>query len=330
MLDVRRLRLLRELAHRGTIAAVAEALAFSPSAVSQQLSALEREAGVALLERTGRRVALTPAAHNLVRHAEAVLAHLEQAAAELAESRRGPAGPLRIGTFPSAARVVIPPALVLLAERCPELEPMVAEVDPAGVADLLRAGELDVALVHDYDFVPAPAESGIDSEPLFAEAMYLATTAPGPGTLAAHSDAPWILATHGTLCHAMAVRACQAAASPADPAPGRRLRHRARPGRGGPGRRPGPRTRPAGPAAHRPAAPPADVPAHRRHLPPRCGRPPRDHRLRLGGPRRAADRTAELTRVQVKERSKGWSTTGQAAVRVTVMIKLFSPPVSRV
>ncbi|WP_329563372.1 LysR family transcriptional regulator [Kitasatospora sp. NBC_01266] len=211
MLDVRRLRLLRELAHRGTIAAVAEALAFSPSAVSQQLSALEREAGVALLERTGRRVALTPAAHNLVRHAEAVLAHLEQAAAELAESRRGPAGPLRIGTFPSAARVVIPPALVLLAERCPELEPMVAEVDPAGVADLLRAGELDVALVHDYDFVPAPAESGIDSEPLFAEAMYLATTAPGPGTLAAHSDAPWILATHGTLCHAMAVRACQAA-----------------------------------------------------------------------------------------------------------------------
>ncbi|MGF1426252.1 LysR family transcriptional regulator [Kitasatospora sp. LaBMicrA B282] len=211
MLDVRRLRLLRELALRGTIAAVAEALAFSPSAVSQQLSALEREAGVVLLERTGRRVALTPAAHNLVRHAEAVLAQLEQAGAELAQARRGPAGPLRVGTFPSAARVVIPPALALLAERCPELEPMVAEVDPAGVADLLRAGELDVALVHDYDFVPAPTEPGIDRAPLFAEAMYLATTTPGPGTLAAHAADPWILATHGTLCHAMAIRACQAA-----------------------------------------------------------------------------------------------------------------------
>ncbi|MBB4922821.1 LysR family transcriptional regulator [Kitasatospora kifunensis] len=229
MLDVRRLRLLRELAHRGTIAAVAEALAFSPSAVSQQLTALEREAGVALLERTGRRVMLTPAAHGLVRHAEAVLAVLEQAAAELAEAKRGPAGPLRIGTFPSAARVVIPPALVLLAERWPELEPMVAEVDPAGVADLLRSGELDVALVHDYDFVPAPVEPGIASEPLFAEAMYLATAEPGPGTpgpvrrilpsaprsagqaLAAHAGDPWILATHGTLCHAMAIRACQAA-----------------------------------------------------------------------------------------------------------------------
>ncbi|MDH6115943.1 DNA-binding transcriptional LysR family regulator [Kitasatospora sp. GAS204A] len=221
MLDVRRLRLLRELAHRGTIAAVAEALAFSPSAVSQQLSALEREAGVALLERTGRRVALTPAAHNLVRHAEAVLAHLEQASAELAEARHGPAGPLRIGTYPSAARVVIPPALMLLAERWPELEPMVAEVDPAGVADLLRAGELDVALVHDYDFVPAPVEPGIAGEPLFAEAMYLATRTSDPGNLAAHAADPWILATPGTLCHAMTIRACQAAGfSP-------RIRHRA-------------------------------------------------------------------------------------------------------
>lgn len=81
MLDVRRLRLLRELALRGTIAAVADAMAFTPSAISQQLSALEREAGVALLQRSGRRVILTPAAHNLVRHAEAVLERLEQAAA---------------------------------------------------------------------------------------------------------------------------------------------------------------------------------------------------------------------------------------------------------
>ncbi|MGH3393307.1 MAG: LysR family transcriptional regulator, partial [Streptosporangiaceae bacterium] len=86
MLDVRRLRLLRELAHRGTIAAVAQALAFTPSAVSQQLSALEREAGLPLLERSGRRVALTPAGRNLVRHAEMVLEQLERAAAELASA----------------------------------------------------------------------------------------------------------------------------------------------------------------------------------------------------------------------------------------------------
>src|SRR6478609_12184915 len=108
MLDVRRLRLLRELSLRGTIVAVAEAMTFTPSAVSQQLAALEREAGVRLLERTGRRVTLTPAGVALVRHAEAVLERLEQAAAELAGAARGPAGPLRIGTFPSATRAIMP------------------------------------------------------------------------------------------------------------------------------------------------------------------------------------------------------------------------------
>ncbi|MFI9272423.1 LysR family transcriptional regulator [Kitasatospora sp. NPDC052896] len=209
MLDVRRLRLLRELAHRGTIAAVAEALAFSPSAVSQQLSALEREAGLPLLERTGRRVTLTPAALGLVVHAEAVLARLERASAELAGARQGLAGPLRIGSYPSATRAIVPAALAELARRHPALEPRVTEVDPAGVAAALRAGELDVALVHEYDFVPAEPEPGLAGEPLFTEPMYLA--APAPGTVADQRQAPWIVAPTGTLCHTMVVRACQAA-----------------------------------------------------------------------------------------------------------------------
>ncbi|MFC9326917.1 LysR family transcriptional regulator [Kitasatospora sp. NPDC057015] len=246
MLDVRRLRLLRELAHRGTIAAVAEALAFSPSAVSQQLSVLEREAGVPLLERTGRRVALTPAGRNLVRHTEAVLARLELAGAELADARQGLAGPLRIGTFPSAARAIIPGALIALARDHPGLEPMVAEMDPARVADALRAGELDVALVHDYDFVPSPEEPGLSTDPLFSEAMYLASPAgedpagadaaveaagaagaggagtriaatasrtvlAGPDPIGRWRRSPWIMGTPGTLCRTMAERACEAA-----------------------------------------------------------------------------------------------------------------------
>lgn len=208
MLDVRRLRLLRELALRGTIAAVAEAMTFTPSAVSQQLSALEREAGVALLERTGRRVTLTPAGHNLVRHAEAVLERLEQAAAELVDTRRGLAGPLRIGTFPTAARAIVPAALTSLSREHPDLEPMVSEVDPATVADALRAGELDVALVHDYDYVPFLDEPGLITEPLCTESMYLASKG---AMTRAWKDALWITATPGTLCHAMTVRACQAA-----------------------------------------------------------------------------------------------------------------------
>ncbi|MGW7440620.1 LysR substrate-binding domain-containing protein [Streptomyces sp. NPDC054849] len=224
MLDVRRLRLLRELARRGTIAAVAEALSFSPSAVSQQLGVLEREAGLPLLERTGRRVRLTPAGQNLVRHAEAVLERLEQADADLAEARGGLAGALRIGAFPTAVRAIVPAALVALARRHPRLEPMVSETDPAAVAHALRAGDLDVALVHEYDFVPAAQEPGLDTEPLYGEAMYLAAAAdpvgetPDPprgsdqgAALRVHAQAPWITATPGTLCHSMTVRACQAA-----------------------------------------------------------------------------------------------------------------------
>ncbi|MEY2232052.1 LysR substrate-binding domain-containing protein [Streptomyces sp. BF23-19] len=232
MLDVRRLRLLRELARRGTIAAVAEALTFSPSAVSQQLSVLEREAGLPLLERTGRGVRLTPAGQNLVRHAEAVLERLEQADADLAEARGGLAGALRIGAFPTATRAIVPAALIALARRHPGLEPMVSETDPAAVAHALRAGDLDVALVHEYDFVPAEPEPGLATEPLYGEAMYLAAPAaeapdpsetrpreaPDPSggsdqgaVLRTHARAPWITATPGTLCHAMTVRACQAA-----------------------------------------------------------------------------------------------------------------------
>jgi DNA-binding transcriptional LysR family regulator len=209
MLDVRRLRLLRELAHRGTIAAVADALAFTPSAVSQQLAVLEREAGLPLLERRGRRVALTPAGLGLVAHAEAVLDRLEQAAAELAGARQGLAGPLRIGTFPSAGPALIPAALTILAARHPGLEPRVAELDPALVGGALRAGELDVALIHEYDFAPGQPEPGLAAEPLCTEAMFLA--APGPAGIAGCADRPWITATPGTLCQQMTVRACQAA-----------------------------------------------------------------------------------------------------------------------
>ncbi|WP_017556528.1 LysR family transcriptional regulator [Nocardiopsis baichengensis] len=224
MLDVRRLHLLRELDRRGTITAVAEALTFTASAVSQQLNALEREAGVALLERSGRRVVLTPAGRTLVAHADAVLERLELAAAELAGAREGIGGSLRIGTFPSGGHTIVPAALAELARRHPGLEPMLQEIDSARVSDALRAGDLDVALVHDYDFVPAPPDATVEEVSLLEEPMYLATGAAGgaaavgasgDGTLAELlgpcSEAPWITARDGTTGHAMVVRACQAA-----------------------------------------------------------------------------------------------------------------------
>lgn len=209
MLDVRRLRLLRELARRGTIAAVAEALTYSPSAVSQQLTALEREAGVALLERTGRRVRLTAAARDLVEHTEAILAILEQADAGLASTRSGLSGTLRIGVFPTAVPTILTPALVALSTNHPGLELLVTELDPAAMPDALREQALDVALVQEYDYVPLADDPALQTEPLFEEPVHLAALTPGP--LARRREATWIAGTPHTLCHSLTVRACEAA-----------------------------------------------------------------------------------------------------------------------
>ncbi len=215
MLDVRKLRLLRELAHRATIAAVAEALCYSPSAVSQQLAALEREVGVPLLRRSGRRVTLTPAGAALAEQTEAVLALLEQASSTLAATRTGLTGPLKIGAFPTAVRTILPAALVALGRDHPGLELMVTELDPAAVPHALRSGALDVALVHDYDYVAVRPDPALDTEPLIEEAIYLASSGPPPASAEnpvwGHRDAPWIMGSPDTLCHVMAVRACQAA-----------------------------------------------------------------------------------------------------------------------
>lgn len=209
MLDVRRLRLLRELARRGTIAAVAQALSYTPSAVSQQLAALEREAGTPLLERTGRSVELTPAALRLTEHADTILAVLEQAAAELATASTELAGTLRIGAFPTAVDSVVSPALVSLSRDHPRLELFVTELDPANAPDALRTHALDIALVQEYDYVPREPETGLDTEEFLEETVYLASLNTEP--LTGHSNSTWISGTPGTLCHSMTVRACQAA-----------------------------------------------------------------------------------------------------------------------
>jgi DNA-binding transcriptional LysR family regulator len=214
MIDVRRLRLLLELSRRGTITAVADALAYTPSAVSQQLAALEREAGVPLLERAGRRVALTPAGAILARYAESVLAVLQEASAALAATRASLTGPLRIGAFPTAARTILPPALVTLGREHPGLELMVTELDPVAVPGALRAGALDVALTFVYDYVPAEPDPALDTEPLLEETLYLATAtgqhSPAETSIQDWRDSPWIAGSPDTLCHTMVIRACQA------------------------------------------------------------------------------------------------------------------------
>ncbi|MEV0157172.1 LysR family transcriptional regulator [Micromonospora sp. NPDC050686] len=216
MLDVRRLVLLRDLAHLGTIAAVADAHAYTPSAVSQQLAALQRQAGVPLLARAGRRVTLTAAGAALVGHAETVLAVLESAEATLAAARAGLSGTVRIGAFPSAVRTLLPAALAALGRDHPALDLMITELDPTAAPAALRERRLDVALVHDYDVVPVPPEPALEAEPLLTETVYLAVAAdrppvPADDPVAASRDDDWVLGSPGTLCHTMAVRACQLA-----------------------------------------------------------------------------------------------------------------------
>jgi DNA-binding transcriptional LysR family regulator len=228
MLDVRRLQLLRELARLGTIAAVAQSAFCTPSAVSQQLSALEREAGLPLIRRSGRGVELTAAGAELAERAGAVLALLEETEAALAEMRGGVAGELRVGAFPTAVRTFLPAALVRLGAEHPRLELHVSELDPADVPDALRSGALDVALLHEYDYVPSEPDPALATEPLVAETISLAVADPAPpdpslaavvtaaadgslGALRGSREQPWIIASPGTLCHLMAMRLCQAA-----------------------------------------------------------------------------------------------------------------------
>ena len=219
MLDVRKMALLRELARLGTIAAVAEAQFCTPSAVSQQLSALEREAGVPLLRRNGRGVALTAAGVDLAERTEGVLALLEEAAAALASARTDLVGELRIGVFPTAVHTLLPTALRELSAAYPRLDLHVTELDPAYVPDALRGGRLDIALVHEYDYVPSEPDPALVTEPLLTERVYLASAAAlalgvggqGADPILAGRDQPWIVGSPDTLCHLMAIRLCQAA-----------------------------------------------------------------------------------------------------------------------
>ncbi|MEV6675408.1 LysR family transcriptional regulator [Streptomyces erythrochromogenes] len=144
--DIKKLRILRTLAERGTVTATAEALHMTPSAVSQQLTNLARQLGVALLEAQGRRVRLTDAAHLVLRHAEEVFAQLERADAELAGYLAGDAGEVRVGAFSTAVPALVVPAVAELRKAHPAVEVRVRETEAAESYELLSAGGVDLAL----------------------------------------------------------------------------------------------------------------------------------------------------------------------------------------
>ena len=169
MLDLKRLRLLRELAARGTIGAVAEALSYSPSAVSQQLALLEREAGVPLLERVGRNVRLTAAAQTLVTHTDALLARVEEAEADLAATAEQITGTLRVAAIQSAGLYLLAPALRRLSAEHPALRVEVTDAEPETSMPALALGSLDLVLGDEYPFLPRAPDPRLDLEPLIEE-----------------------------------------------------------------------------------------------------------------------------------------------------------------
>ena len=169
MLNTTRLRILREVAARGTITAAAEALYLTPPAVSHQLATLEREVGVPLLERTARSIRLTDAGVRLVSHAETILAECEAALADVETFSEEVAGSVRISTFQTAAQSVALPAMADLLHRYPRLDLVARELEPVRALPALKAGQLDIALSHEWDFVPLPKDPGIDRVDLFSE-----------------------------------------------------------------------------------------------------------------------------------------------------------------
>lgn len=222
MLNVTRLRVLREAARAGSISGAAEALTYTQSAVSQQIAALEAETGMTLLERLPRGVRPTAAGATLVEHAEEVLARLQAAEDELAAIAGLRGGRLRMASFPTAGAALMPVAIANFRASYPEVELTLAEGEPEEIAPRLLAGELDLALLFEFaDPETPPAQELHDGRlkrvRLLLDPMYLALPAAHPlagrRTLRLEdlAEQAWVQTSKSSPCALHVVRSCRAA-----------------------------------------------------------------------------------------------------------------------
>jgi DNA-binding transcriptional LysR family regulator len=216
MLNVPRLRVLREVAYRGSLSGAAEALSYTQSAISQQIATLEAEAGMPLLERHPRGVSLTAAGQTLVGHAEGILARLDAADAALSAISGLRGGRLRMASFPTAGATLMPLAIATFRSSYPDVELMLAEGEPEEIAPRLRAAELDLALLFEFAGETFLHEDTTRLE-LLEDPMYLALPRAHP---LAQQDAlrledlaeePWIQTSRTSPCARHVVRSCHAA-----------------------------------------------------------------------------------------------------------------------
>jgi DNA-binding transcriptional LysR family regulator len=217
MLDVRRMRVLREVAQRGSFSAAAEALSFTQSAVSQQIAALEREAGTTLVERSVRGIRLTDAGRALVRHTEAILGRLAEAEAELEAIAGLRGGRLRMASFESAGATLMPLAIATFRERHPAVELSLSLAEPMDSLPKLKSGELEIALTFDPNDVSSPGGESIEHVHLLDDPLYLALAPDHPLAgkrnlrLADLAADAWIEGTPSCACAEMTRRACERA-----------------------------------------------------------------------------------------------------------------------
>jgi DNA-binding transcriptional LysR family regulator len=191
MLDVRKLRVLSEVAARGSFSAAADALTLTQSAVSQHMTALEREVGLPLIERGTRPVELTEAGYALTRHATGIFARLDGAEQELGEIAGRRHGRLRFGTFPTALATLVPPAFAAFRRDYPEVTLTVVDDHLQRLIPRLEAGELDLALIYDHEAIPDIGARDLERIPLWttsSKPSYPRGTA-SPGG-AGHSSSP--------------------------------------------------------------------------------------------------------------------------------------------
>jgi DNA-binding transcriptional LysR family regulator len=215
MLDVRRMRVLREVAVRGSFSAAAEALSFTQSAVSQQIAALEREAGATLVQRSARGVRLTEAGEAVVRHTEAIMARLAEAESELEAIAGLRGGRLRTAAFESAGATLMPLAIAAFRQQHPAVELSMSLSEPEDCVPLLRSGELDLGIV--FESAIQHADDGIERVHLIEDPMYLVLPRDHPLAnrrrvrLADLAGEAWIGGQPDCECNRLISRACAVA-----------------------------------------------------------------------------------------------------------------------
>ncbi|MFI6576454.1 LysR family transcriptional regulator [Nocardiopsis sp. NPDC050513] len=217
MLDLSRLRALHAVRVHGSVGAAAEALGYTPSAISQQVAKLERETGATLLERRGRGVVLTDAADLLVDTAARMLSLVEEAEVALEERRGKPSGRLTVAAFATAARGLLPGVLADLAAAHPALDPRLIEEDPHATPRMVAQGVVDLAVVHDWDNAPMSVPEGVTRLGLGQDVcdVLLPPAHPLAGLpVLSREDvatARWICQPPGTVCHGWLMRTLRAA-----------------------------------------------------------------------------------------------------------------------